>query len=127
MISESLFTALTERKGWGVFSRDPIQSGTCIEVSPVVVMSAAERLLLDQTTLYHYIFEWENEQCCMAMGLVPVYNHHYQVNAEYFQDYEAGVIMIQTVRDIEAGEEITINYNGDWNDPKPVWFEVIDE
>jgi SET domain-containing protein len=35
--------------------------------------------------------------------------------------------MIQTVRDIEAGEEITINYNGDWNDPKPVWFEVIDE
>lgn len=39
-------------------------------------------------------------------------------------DYEAQTMMIKAVRDIEAGEEITINYNGDWNDEKKVWFDV---
>ena len=34
-------------------------------------------------------------------------------------------ILIKTVRDIEKGEELTINYNGDWNDEKKVWFETV--
>jgi SET domain-containing protein len=37
-------------------------------------------------------------------------------------DFASDIIFIKTVRDIEAGEEITINYNGDWNNPTPVWF-----
>jgi SET domain-containing protein len=32
-------------------------------------------------------------------------------------------ISIKTVRDIDAGEELFINYNGDWNDETPVWFQ----
>jgi hypothetical protein len=28
------------------------------------------------------------------------------------------------VRVIENGEELTINYNGDFNDGKKVWFDV---
>jgi SET domain-containing protein len=39
-------------------------------------------------------------------------------------NYTDKTISIKTVRDISAGEELTINYNGDWNDEKPVWFEV---
>jgi len=31
---------------------------------------------------------------------------------------------ITTVRDIEKGEELFINYNGSFDDAKPVWFEV---
>jgi len=27
------------------------------------------------------------------------------------------------VRDIKKNEEIFINYNGNWNDAKPVWFD----
>ena len=37
---------------------------------------------------------------------------------------EKDVITVKAVSDIEAGEELFINYNGDWNDSKPVWFET---
>jgi SET domain-containing protein len=39
-------------------------------------------------------------------------------------DFEEENIMIKTVRVIEKGEELTINYNGDWDDGKKVWFDV---
>lgn len=126
MIMQGIFTAKTDSKGWGVFTEHAIEANTIIESSPVVVMSQAEKKKLDKTTLYNYIFDWNDNQCCMALGLVPVYNHSYESNCEYFQDYEEGIIFIKTVRRIEAGEELTINYNGDWNNEKPIWFEVID-
>ena len=62
----------------------------------------------------------------MAMGLIPIYNHASPSNCEYFQDYEDKSIFIKTVRDIEAHEELTINYNGDWDNEKEVWFEVCE-
>jgi hypothetical protein len=39
-------------------------------------------------------------------------------------DFEEQTIFVKTVRDIRKGEELTINYNGDWNDGKKVWFDV---
>lgn len=109
-----------------MFTEEDITSGTIIEVSPVVVMSGEERKLLDQTLLHDYIFEWGDalDKCCMALGYVPVYNHSYASNCEYEMDFEAGFIRITTVRDIKAGEELFINYNGNWNDSTPVWFDV---
>ena len=38
-------------------------------------------------------------------------------------DYEKQVISIRTVRYIKAGEELFINYNGNWNEDKKVWFD----
>jgi len=32
--------------------------------------------------------------------------------------------MVKTVRVIERGEELTINYNRDWNDGKKIWFDA---
>jgi SET domain-containing protein len=89
-------------------------------------MSGEERKLLDQTLLHDYIFEWGDarDKCCMALGYVPVYNHSYASNCEYEMDFESGHISITAVKDIKAGEELFINYNGDWNDSTPVWFDV---
>jgi SET domain-containing protein len=39
-------------------------------------------------------------------------------------DFEEEQIFVKTVRDIQPGEELTINYNGDWNNADKVWFEV---
>ncbi|MES2477547.1 MAG: SET domain-containing protein [Bacteroidota bacterium] len=117
----------TVSKGRGMFALEDIPAYQIIETAPVIVMSAEERKLLDQTLLHDYIFEWTpdgQQQCIMALGNVPIYNHSYASNAEYAMDYEHQSISIQSVRDIAAGEEITINYNGDWNDEKPLWFEV---
>ncbi len=126
MLLPCLFIAPTSSTGRGVFTSENIEAGTWVEISPVIIMSGEERKLLDQTLLHDYIFEWgeEKDQCCMALGYVPVYNHSYQSNCEYEMDFEQGQISIRTVRFIKAGEELLINYNGDWNDSKPVWFDV---
>ncbi|TWI79440.1 hypothetical protein IQ13_3844 [Lacibacter cauensis] len=121
-----LFITNTADKGRGVFTEQGIEAGEIIEMAPVIVMSAAERVLLDQTLLHDYIFEWgeDKTQCAMALGWIAVYNHSYTSNAEYFMDFEEGWMFIKSVRQIEPGEEITINYNGNWDDMKPLWFEA---
>lgn len=126
MVLPFLYDGPTEHRGRGMYTSEDIAAGTLVEVSPVIVMTAEERKLLDQTRLHDYIFEWgeNHDQCCMAMGYVPVYNHAFNSNCEYDMDYDAGLIRILAVRDILAGEELFINYNGNWDDQTPVWFEV---
>jgi uncharacterized protein len=126
MILPCLYIAQTELMGRGVFTAEDISAGTIIEESPVIVMSLEERRLLDQTILHNYIFEWgENkDQCCMALGYIPVYNHSYQSNCEYDMDYDKKVVTVRAVQFIKTGEELFLNYNGDWNDAKPVWFDA---
>ena len=126
MILSCLYIAETTLMGRGVFTSASIDEGTVIEESPVIVMSKEERKLLDQTQLHDYIFEWgeKKDQCCMALGYVPVYNHSYRSNCEYEMDFKKGMIAIKTVHFIRAGEELFINYNGAWNDAKTVWFNA---
>ncbi|MBS1495703.1 MAG: SET domain-containing protein-lysine N-methyltransferase, partial [Bacteroidetes bacterium] len=40
-------------------------------------------------------------------------------------DFDEETIFIKTVRDIHPGDELTINYNGDWDNEEKVWFEVV--
>ncbi len=126
MILPFLYIAQTETMGRGVYTAEDIEPDTMVEISPVIVMNAAERKLLDLTRLHDYIFEWAGDkgECCMALGWVPLYNHSYASNCEYEMDTDHRSISIRTVRHIKAGEELFINYNGDWNDSKPLWFEA---
>jgi uncharacterized protein len=121
-----LYINQSEQKGRGVFTSERIPAGIVIEVSPVIVLPGKDRPHLDQTLLHDYIFEWgpNRESCCMALGYIPMYNHSYRSNCEYFMDFDDATILIKTVRMIEKGEELTINYNGDWNDDKRLWFEA---
>jgi SET domain-containing protein len=127
MIFFPLKIAATEEKGRGVFSQKRIEKHAIIEIAPVIVMTNEDRTYLDQTLLHDYIFEWKpngKDMCCMALGYVPVYNHSHSSNCEYFMDYDEQTITIKAVRDIAAGEELTINYNGDWDNDEKVWFNV---
>lgn len=123
----SLYLLQTPDRGWGVFTRDALPAELVVEDAVVLPMSAADRIHLDQTSLHDYIFEWHPEGvpgCCLALGWLSLFNHSYTANCEYAMDYEAATMRIETVRPVTAGEELTINYNGDWNDGTPVWFEV---
>jgi uncharacterized protein len=126
MILSFLYTGPSARRGKGVFTSEAIAADTIIEISPVIVMNKRERLLVDQTILHDYIFEWGHRktECCVALGFVSLYNHSYQSNCEYTMDYDAEVIHIKTMQEISPGEELFINYNGDWNNAKKVWFDV---
>ena len=122
-----IYIAITESKGRGIYCKTDLPADQVIEISPVIVMSEDDRKLLDKTLLHDYIFEWTPDgarMCCMALGYVPIYNHSYTSNCEYVMNYEEQTISILTMRPIPAGEELTINYNGDWDDKAPVWFEV---
>jgi hypothetical protein len=127
MIHPSLYIDFLEKKGKCVFTSEAIPEGVVVEISPVIVMQATDRIHLDKTLLHDYIFEWGElkDQCCMALGFIPIYNHSYASNCEYFMDYDSEIIFVKTIRQIEMGEELTFNYNGDWNNETPVWFETV--
>ncbi len=121
-----LFVSRTKKMGMGVFAKEKLDEGTLIETSPVIVMSGEDRKSIDQTPLHDYIFEWgeDRKSCAMALGYVPLYNHSYASNCEYEMEFKKNSITIKTVRPIKKGEELFINYNGDWNNEKKVWFET---
>ena len=116
----------SKARGRGVFTKEPIAEDTLVELAPVIVLSADERKLIDQTLLHDYIFEWgeERKDCCVALGWISVYNHAVPSNCIYEMNYKEQLIYVLTVRDIKAGEELFINYNGDFDNDKKVWFEM---
>lgn len=127
MLQPYLYIDKTEKTGRGVFTDENIPQGTLIEIAPVIVMSKADRVHLDKTKLHDYIFEWgeEKNKCCMALGLIPMYNHSYTSNCEYLMDFEEEIIFVKTVSPIQKGTELTINYNGNFNDNTKVWFNAL--
>jgi hypothetical protein len=125
-ISDAIFVARSKGMGRGVYTNKALNAELVVEIAPVIVMTAAERKILDQTLLHDYIFEWgvKKEQCCMALGFIPLYNHSYRSNCVYEMDFKNEIITIKTVRKIKKGEELFINYNGDWNKETTVWFNA---
>lgn len=126
MILPSLTIAHSPLGGNGVFATQPIPADTIIEISPVLVFHPSERQHVEKTLLYNYIFEWGDNLSHAALGLgyISLYNHSYNANCAYDMDYDAATMTIATVAAIEIGEELCINYNGQSNNPSPVWFET---
>ncbi|HEU0226502.1 MAG TPA: SET domain-containing protein [Arachidicoccus soli] len=130
MIFPFLTIAPSGNKGKGVFTSENIPANTIIEISPVIVLSAKERKQLENTKLFHYIFEWgdSRKKAAVALGYVSMYNHSYDANCEYEMDFDEASITIKTVKAIKKGEELHINYNAVHNDATEVWFHhLIDQ
>jgi SET domain-containing protein len=124
MRNPSLYIAPSKLGGRGVFAGTSIKKGDLIEICPVILLKEGEAAILDTTTLYDYYFLWgdESERSVIALGYGSLYNHFCPSNADYFMDFDAETIDIVAVRYIEAGDEITINYNGDPKNAEPTWF-----
>jgi len=120
-------------KGRGMFATACIPAGTVLDHAQLVFLKPSDYDLVKRTTLDNYTFEWkvpvEGEDIdIMAVAMSPCQfcNHSYTPNAGYQMDYSANTIIFQTAKDIAAGEEITVNYNGKLDDKSPLWFDVID-
>ena len=113
-------------KGRGVFANKDIKKGTEIERVPVLVLE--NNALYDNeidSRLLDYVFEWGRGTVALALGYGSLYNHSFDPNARY--DDEGQMTKVYTaIRDIKAGEEITINYNGDPKIRRDPGFEVKD-
>ena len=122
----ALYISSSPLKGKGVFASEILPADTIIETAPVIVMDSKDRILLDQTLLHDYIFEWgeDRSQCAMALGWIPMFNHAAPANCEYFMDFEEEIMFIKTVREITVGEELFVNYMGDYDNFSKPWFSV---
>jgi SET domain-containing protein len=126
MILPLLTIAPSPNRGRGVFTTESIAADTIIEISPVLTLNPEERAHVEKTSLFNYIFEWGDDMkgACVALGYLSIYNHSYTANCIYEMDVEHDLIQIRTVRDIEAGEELFINYNAAPDDATPIWFDA---
>ena len=115
---------VVERHGRGMFATRHISKGELIECAPVVVINDKQWPAAQRTILSDYAFDWgvNDEHAAIALGYISIYNHSYMPNAELEQELDELMMKITAGRDIQPGEEITINYNGDPKSQDPLWF-----
>jgi GNAT superfamily N-acetyltransferase len=106
-------------RGRGVFASGFLAAGELIDESPVVVVPASELEHLDRTVLENYYFVWGRDGA-LLLGKMSFCNHTYTPNAVFHCDMARQTIRFVALRDIQVGNEITINYNGDPEDLSPL-------
>ena len=114
------------RSARGVFARRTFHPGDVIEIAPVILIPNTQRALIRQTVLENYVFDWGGGSTAVALGYGSLYNHAYDPNAHYCQDIDRKTLEFSAIRDIAAGDEITVNYNGSSESSLSMWFEVKD-
>lgn len=126
MMLPCITVAPSKNRGKGVFATEKIKANTIIEISPVLVFTETESREAEKTLLYNYLFEWGDnvKKRALGLGYISIYNHSYKANCLYEMDFEHDTITIQTIKDINVGDELFINYNADPNDEKPIWFNA---
>jgi len=122
--SDSLRVGSAGKIGRGVFAAKPFKKGALVERAPLLVIGEpAESYFIERLTVIgSYCYEYDEERICIALGFASLYNHSSRPNADYelFNDR----IDIFALRDIKAGDQIKINYNGDPKDRTPIDWEV---
>lgn len=115
-------------RGRGVFAQRAFAAGETIERANILVFSSEqwEQHVVD-TDLTNYCFRWgeDDEDGAIGLGNASLYNHSFSPSARYVLRIPERQIEFIALRGIEAGEEITVNYNRNPEDLKPVWFEVL--
>lgn len=93
--------------GLGVFAKEPIAKKELIEECPVIFVSKQDKLR-------DYAFTWKiNNKSCIPLGYGCIYNHSDTCNAIYEPDFGRETMRYRAIKDIEAGDEITVFYGGD--------------
>jgi uncharacterized protein len=106
----------------GVFSTQDISKGELIHVAPVIPYPNNQHILIEQTVLDDYVYEYGKNHSAIVLGYGMLFNHSYTPNATYDINFSNHTFEFYAHTDILAGEEILINYNGDVDDKDPLWF-----
>ena len=122
--SRGVQMGVVEKHGRGMFASRRFLKGELIERAPVVVIDEKKWPNAAKTILSDYAFDWgeKDEHAAIAMGYISLYNHSYSPNAQLEQMLNELMMEIVAIKDIEEGQEITINYNGDPANQDPLWF-----
>lgn len=108
-------------KGRGLLASQAIPAGTVIERAPAVRLSAEDRAAVDRTALFPYCFadpatfgrtEAAGHATFVAFGALTFCNHAANPNAvvQWESDDAGPWAVLEALRDIAEGEEITLFY-----------------
>lgn len=106
----------------GVFATCDIKKGTLIHEAHVIPYPNEEHEFIEKTVLDDYVYEYGINHTAIVLGYGMLFNHSYEPNATYDISFEKHMFIYYAYKDIKAGEEILINYNGDVDDKEPLWF-----
>ncbi|MFS0861960.1 SET domain-containing protein [Fredinandcohnia sp. 179-A 10B2 NHS] len=106
----------------GVFATRDIKKGELIHSAPVVPYPNEQHKYIEKTVLDDYVYEYGINHSAIVLGYGMLFNHSYEPNATYDISFEKHTFDYFAYKDIKAGEEVTINYNGDVDDNEPLWF-----
>jgi uncharacterized protein len=122
--SKGVRMGVMEGHGRGMLAGRNFAKGELIERAPIIPIDEKKWPNAAKTILSDYAFDWgeKDEHAAIALGYISIYNHSYTPNAQLEQMLDELMMEIIAIKDIRAGEEITINYNGDPEKQDPLWF-----
>jgi len=116
-------------RGRGVFAARSFGDGEVVETCPVVPFTEGPALPSEIRRImfsWGYLLTGSPGSQAIVLGYGSVYNHDNPANMRYEADATNQVLRFVAVRNIDADEELTINYNAqgggaEWNDD--AWFK----
>ena len=122
--SALIYVKTAPGKGRGVFARTAIRKGKLIECVPVLLVPPKDLVDgLKNPTLNTYFYQWTKKHFAVSLGYGSLYNHSFEPNVVF--KYGRDNLKYVALRNIEAEEELTINYNGDPKNKLKVDFDVV--
>jgi len=112
--------------GRGVYARRDIKKDEIIEKCPIIEVPKRDMANLRESILVTYFFYFgkNKERLAVALGFGSIYNHTYKPNAKYKIKHTEKTIDFIALNDIKKDEEITVNYNSNPKNKRPLWFET---
>ena len=121
-LNKDIYIASSDIHRWGVFTRKPIQQYDVIQESPYTTF--AEDELENAPTIERYTYGAgyldQVDEVVLGFGFAALFNHSEEPNVAYMLDPVNEVMRHYALDDIDAGEELVIDYgideDNDWGD-----------
>ncbi len=117
----SVEVKVTPNRGRGVFALKNFTKNEIIESAPVLRLTPKERKHAAKTLLNFYMYPWKSTRSAsVVLGYGSLYNHSFDPNADWKQNFKTKTMVYRALRPIKKGEEIVVNYNGEPDDMTPI-------
>jgi SET domain-containing protein len=117
-------------RGRGIVALSDMEPGHLVERSPVLIIPSSERLAVDRTIIFTYVFMWEHHtveqdlyshrgRSAIALGYTSLLSHSIEPNCTFIRHIDELFIDVFAKRAIRVGEELTIDYQ------MTLWFDPV--